>query len=306
MDKKVAIVISTFNQQKLLELCLESLKKTAYENFEVFIVDDSGKGEIGKAIKEKFPEVDVTINNINLGFSKANNVGMRKALMGNPDYILLLNDDTEIIDPYWLHTLIEEGSKDNQIGILGCKLVYEDKTMQNIGGYMRKWEITKEINDRNDVFEVDHVMGAFLMIKKEVIEKIGLLNECYTPYLLEDTDYCLTAKRAGFKCISVGNIITIHKKGKTINSLPKNNKAMFIRFKNDIMFSWRNLKLMDALFRIFVYLPMVALFKKKNDEASLEAKNFRLKPNCLTNVFLLIGAFFLVILGLNFIYKNRK
>ena len=101
---KVAIIICTYNQKKLLEESLESVKKkTDYDNYKVFFVDDSGKGEIGKEINKKYKWVNVTINKENKGFSGANNVGIKKAIKEyNPEYFILLNDDIEIIEKSWL------------------------------------------------------------------------------------------------------------------------------------------------------------------------------------------------------------
>lgn len=282
---KVAIIITTFNQEKLLFRNIETFKKrTSYKDYKVYLVDDSGKGEIGRKIKKKFPFVDVTTNKDNLGFSKSNNIGIKKAIKNyDPDYVLLLNDDTEVIQKDWLKILVNIGEKNEDVGILGSKLIYPDGSLQNIGGYLRKWEIVKELKNRSDVFEVDHVMGAFMLIKRDVIRKVGFLDEIYSPYLLEDTDYCLRAKKKGFKIFSVGNVKIIHNKGKSIDS-QKNRKILFVRFKNDVVFSFRNLKALDALFRVFVYLPMVAIFKKKSDESELKMKNFVLRKDFLINI----------------------
>jgi len=292
-NPSVAIIITTYNQIELLFKCLDSLKsKTGYKNYKVFIVDDSGKGKIGREISKRYKWVDVSTNKKNMGFSKSNNIGIKKAIKKiNPNYFLLLNDDTEIIQKNWLNELVKVGESDEKIGILGCKIVYPDYTLQNIGGYLNKWEIKKELKNRLEVFDVDHVMGAFMFIKKEVIKKIGLLDEIYNPYLLEDTDYCLNAKRAGFRIVSVGNISIIHKKGKSIDSL-KSRKSTLIRFKNDILFSFKNLKFPYNLFRAFVYLPLVALFKKKSDEASLNFKNFIFSKDFMINIFLYSLSFF--------------
>src|SRR3990172_3794525 len=176
-------------------------------------------------------------------------------------------------------------------GILGGKLNYPDGSLQNIGGYIRRWEIVKELKNRSDIFEVDHVMGAFMMVKKEVIRKIGFLDEIYSPFLLEDTDYCLKAKRAGFRIFSIGNVGVIHNKGKSIDSL-RNKKILFVRFKNDIIFSSKNLGVASALFRIFIYLPMVAIFRKKDDESELKLKNFVLRGDFPINLGLYLFSIF--------------
>jgi len=290
---KVAIIICTYNQDFLLRKCLFSLKsKTNYKNYKVFVVDDKSKKNIGVSIKKKFPWVDVTINKKNMGFGKSNNIGIKKALKEySPDYILLLNDDTEIIQKNWLKEMIKVGENDENIGILGCKIVYPDKSLQNVGGLIRKWEITKITNFKGgDIFDVDHVMGAFMLIKKEVINKIGFLDEDFSPYLLEDTDYCLRAKENNFKIKSVSYVEVIHKKGKTIDSL-KNDKSIIIRFKNDILFSKRHLKGFNRFFRIFVYLPLVAILKKKKDIGGFGIKNLQLRKDFLRNLYLWTLAF---------------
>ncbi|MCK4553260.1 glycosyltransferase family 2 protein [Candidatus Pacearchaeota archaeon] len=291
--KKVAIVISTYNQEDLLKKCLNSLQKTDYKNYKIFLVDDSGNKKIGKNIKRYFKKIDITITKGSSGFSKVYNIGARRALKNYaPDYVLLLNDDTEVTDRSWLKKMIEVGESDEKIGVLGCKLIYPDGSLQNIGGYVREWEITKNMDEsKKQVFEVDHVMGAFILIKRKVIDKIGLLDEIYNPYLLEDTDYCLRAKEKGFKIVSVPCVKIIHKKGKTVDTSP-NSERMFVRFKNDIIFSRRHLKGWNKFFRIFIFLPMVAVFRKNTDEDELKFKNFKLRKSFLINIILWIKALF--------------
>ncbi len=95
--KKVAIIISTYSQGKLLEKCISSLKNlTSYKNYRIYLVDDSGTGKIGKEMKKKFKFINLITNKENLGCSKSYNAGMKEALKNyNPDYFVLLNDDLE-------------------------------------------------------------------------------------------------------------------------------------------------------------------------------------------------------------------
>lgn len=291
---KVAIIICTYNQQKLLEKCLKSIKdKTEYKNYKIYFIDDSGNGEIADKVKTKFKWVNTTANKKNLGFSKSNNVGIKKAIKDyNPDYILLLNDDCEIIEKNWLKKIIEVGEKDRKIGILGCNIRYPDGTLQNLGGYLNNWKIDLELNDnKKEIFEVDHVMGAFLMIKKEVINKIGILDEIYSPYLLEDTDYCLRAKGEGWKIISIPYVKVIHNKGKSIDSL-EDKKRLLVRFKNDIIFSKRHLNGFNKFFRIFIYLPLVAVFRKKKDTEGFKIDNLEVRTKFIRNLNIWFMAFF--------------
>lgn len=303
-EKKIAIIISTYNQEKLLEICIDSLvKKVKYKNYKIYLVDDSGFGKIGKNIKKKFKFVNVIINKKNLGFSKSNNLGITEAINNyNPDYFLLLNDDAEIIQGDCLKKMIKIGENDGRIGVLGGKIVYPDLSLQNMGGYLKGWEIKKETDEnKKKIFEVDHVMGAFFMIKKEVIEKIGLLDEIYSPYLLEDTDYCLRAKGYGYKIMIVPDVMVVHKKGKSIDTL-NTAKKFFVRFKNDIAFSLRHMSLKNSLFRVFVYLPLVAILMKKNDIDELNLRNFVVRKDFILNLIMLFLSYIYSIINLKRIF----
>lgn len=288
---KVAISVATYNQGKLLIECLNSLKKTKYPNYKVFFVDDTGRN-IGERIKKQF-DIELITTKGKSGQVGVWNAGIKRALKWNFDYILLIDDDIEFPEKNWLDRLIKIGESDKKIGIIGGGLVYADKSPQHFGGYIKGWRITKEIKERKEPFEVDHIMGCFMLIKREVIEKIGLIDEIYNPYLLEETDYCLKAKKNGFKILSVNAVKIIHKKGKTVDTQP-NSKRMFVRFKNDIIFSRRHLDLKNRLFRLFVYLPLVAIMRKRKDEDDLEIKSFKLRKEFLMNLVLLVGAFFYV------------
>lgn len=292
-QKKVAIVVATCNDEKYLKECLMSLKKTNYDNYKVFFVDDTSRG-IGPAIKKEFGVEVITTKGFS-GQSRVWNLGIKKALEWDFDYVLLIDDDTEIVDKNWLKDLVKVGECDKDIGMLGCKLLYEDGSVQHIGGYMKGWQITIELdNEKKEVFEVDHVMGCFMLIKRKVIDKVGLIDEIFTPYLLEETSYCLTAKDQGFKIVSVPYVKVIHKKSKTIDT-HSNAKKMFVRFKNDFIFSKRHLKGWNKLFRMFIFLPTIAILRKNADTDTLMVKNFKLRKEFPINLALLIGAFFYTI-----------
>ena len=309
MEKKVAVVVLTYNQKKMLEETLDSIiKKMNYKNYKIFLVDNGSKDRHDLMVLKKFPKVDVTRNKKNLGFSKANNIGIKKALKEyNPEYFLLLNDDMEILDKNFLKKMIKVSENDKKIGIAGCQQVYPDGSMQDVGGYFRKWNLTKILNFKEgNILNVDQFMGSCMLIKKDVINKIGGLDEIFTPFLLEDSDYCLRAKKAGYLVKIVTGTKIIHKKSKTVNSFT-NRKHMFVRFKNDIFFSARHMKFKYALFRIFIYLPLVVLFRKKVDEERLNnIKNFKFRKEAVTNIFLLLGAYFFSLIKIKKILWNKN
>jgi len=148
--------------------------------------------------------------------------------------------------------------------------------------------------------------GACMLVKKELIKKIGGLDEIYSPFLLEDSDLFLRAKKIGYNINVLTSIKIIHKKSKTVEQFP-NRKHMFVRFKNDIIFSMRHMKLKYRLFRIFVFLPIVAILRKKRDyERLTKFSNMRIRREFVVNIFLLIGAYFYTLLTLGKILRKRQ
>ena len=261
---KVAIIISTFNQEKLLEKCLKSLrKKTNYENYKVFLIDDSGKGDIGRNMRKKFKWIIISINKKNLGFSKSNNIGIEKALKNyNPNYILLLNDDTEIIDGNWLKKMVEVGEGDKKIGILGCKVVYPDGNVQWVK------------NDTSSAIkEVDDVIGACFMIKRSVIEKIGLLDEKFSPVYGEESDFCFRALKKGFKLIYVGKTEILHY-GSVSTKTIFDEKIWFLKKKHGIRLEWLNFDFSKIIKYSFIHMGSAILSNKPIKKSKLLIKAY--------------------------------
>jgi GT2 family glycosyltransferase len=276
---KVAIITSTFNQLELLQKCLNSLKKkTDYSNFKVFVIDDSGLGEIGNSIKKEFKWVDVIINKENLGFSKSNNRGIKIAIENyNPDYFLLLSDDTEIIEKNWLKKMVEVSESDKKIGIVGCKVIYPDGSLQWFfsNGKIHFDRVNKKLKDEKStevIKEVGDVIGACFLIKKEVIEKIGLLDEKFSPAYGEDTDFCYRARKKGFKLFYVGTVKIIHYGSRSTKTV---FNIWFIKKRNAIRLEWLNFGLIKILKYTFIHLGSSILSDHPFKKLELLAKAYR-------------------------------
>lgn len=305
---KVAIIIVTYNPDiKLLKECLNSIKKiTDYKNYKVIISDNGSHNGVPELIKKKFKWVDLLENNANIYWAGGNNMGIKYALKKyNPDYYFLLNDDTKTIQKDWLKKMVETAESNEKIGIVGCKLIYPDGSLQHLGGYMKGPFMTTGKESKKQVVEVDHVMGSALMIKKEVISKIGLIDEIFIPYLLDETDYCLRAKKAGFKVISDRRVKIIHYKGLTINKYKEITRNC-VRMKNDSLFSLINLKLYFALLRILFYLPIVMILKKKNEKRPASFKNIIFRGKIFANFLNIIKGYYYILIHLKFIYEKRR
>lgn len=218
-----SIVIVSLNGSKPLPLCIESLRKTDYKDFEVILVDNGSSDGTSRLVKENYPEVKVITLPKNLGFAGGNNVGI-KASKG--DVIVLLNDDTEPY-PDWLNGFKEASNKLNDWGILGCKLLYPDrKTIQHAGAMIKPTANTyhfgygEEDKGQYDIItECDYVTGAAFAIKRELIDKIGLLDDGYFPIYFEESDYCWRASKAGYKSYYIPKSVVIHHESRTTKKL---------------------------------------------------------------------------------------
>ncbi len=309
-EKKVGIVILTHNQKKLLLETIDSLiKNTNYKNYKIYLVDNGSKDRHDLSVKKKFPKVNVLRQKENQGFSGGNNIGMRAAAKDfNPDYFLMLNDDLEFPEKDWLKKIVGYAEKNKDVGCVGVQLIYPDGEFQDAGGYLKKWQLTKVLKfKQGEILDVDHFMGACILVKGEVIKKIGGLDEIYNPFLLEDSDFFLRAKRKGYKIRVMTNVKVKHKKSKTVGSFT-NKRHLSSRFKNDIIFSLKNLKIHHSLFRIFIYAPLVAIFKKKKDQEKLSNwRNYFIRKKALENLFLLIKSYFKCLFMLpKIIGKNKS
>ena len=279
--KRVAIIISTYNQEELLKITLNSvLKKTNYKNYKIFVMDDSGKGEIAKNIKKEFKKVTLIVNENNLGFSKSNNIGIKRAIEKyNPDYLLLLNDDTEVVQRDWLKKMIEVGESDENIGILGCKIIYPDGSLQWFfsDGKMHFDKTNRKHRDRNDtevIKDVENVIGACFLIKRKVLDEIGLYDEKFSPAYGEETDFCYRARKKGFKLVYVGTTELIHHVSSSTKTI-FNEKIWFIKKRNAIRLEWLNFSLAKILKHSVIHFGSAVINKKPFRRLKLLARAYK-------------------------------
>ena len=266
-NPKVAIITSTFNQEENLRKCLKSLKdKTNYKNYKMYFIDDSGTGEIAKKIKKEFPWVDVSENKSNLGFSKSNNILIKKSLKEySPNYILLLNDDTEIVDKDWLGKMVEVGESDPKIGILGCKIIYPDGNLQWFykNGKMHFLKTKENIEETKETFgnyEVTNVIGACLFIRRKVIDEIGFLDDKFSPAYGEETDFCLRAGKKGYKLFYLGGTKIVHLGGSSTKHVK--DWIWQIKKRNSIRLEWLNHSFPNIIKYTIIHFGS-AVFSKK-------------------------------------------
>ncbi|PIS09589.1 hypothetical protein COT75_00065 [Candidatus Beckwithbacteria bacterium CG10_big_fil_rev_8_21_14_0_10_34_10] len=225
---KLAIIIVNFNSYPYILDCLLSLKKADKRGVKckIILVDNNSKDESVKAISKNFPQVDIIKNRKNLGFAKANNVAIKKALKEKFDYIFLLNPDTKVEENF-LEPLIQLIKSNRKIGIVSPALKEKrnGKTIYTLGAkFNRVLGKTEHLylkeNSINSLKpqEEELVSGCAMLVKTSVFKKIGLFDEKFFLYF-EDTDFCLRAFKIGFKIYSVPQSVVFHQPSTSLGEI---------------------------------------------------------------------------------------
>ena len=228
---RLSIIIVNYNAVHYLDNCLNSIyTETKKVPFDIWVVDNNSKDESVSMIRREYPSINLIENEENIGFAKANNDAISKS---TGDYILLLNPDTLILKNA-IEKTVKFLDENPRTGIAGCKVLNEDGTLQlacrrsipapgvaffRLTGLSRLFPNSKTMAkynltylNPNEANEVDAVSGAFLMIRRQVIDKIGKLDERFFMYG-EELDWCLRTKNAGWKVMYYPDAEIIHYKG---------------------------------------------------------------------------------------------
>jgi len=242
---KVSVIIITFNARKHISACLQSVQKSTYPNYEIIVVDNGSKDGTPELIRKNFSQVKLILNKTNLGFTGGGNQGIKQA---RGEIIFLLNDDTKI-HPDLIRVLVEELESSPQTGIVGPKIYFmrEPDKIWFAGGKIdwakgESYHLGRNLTDKELIGdlkkEVDFITGCALMIKREVINKIGLLDEIFFAFC-EDADWCQKAKKAGYQIIYVPFGGVWHIKSATASRLPL-IKQKFLTYRNRFIFFMRH------------------------------------------------------------------
>jgi len=199
--KRIFAVIVTFNSMNWIDKCLDSLRNSSNPLLPIIIDNCSTDGTV-EFIKQNYQEVKLIENNKNLGFGKANNIGLKYAIESNTDYVFLLNQDAWI-DVNTLDVLIRINYENPQLGIIspiqlngmGTEL---DKNFSNYIPFKTISEVNKAKGLNKSCIETNFVNAAAWLLSKECILKVGGFDPLFSHYG-EDRDYCYRAKYHGYK-----------------------------------------------------------------------------------------------------------
>ncbi len=215
----VYIVVLTWNGKDDTLECLRSLRDVTYSNFKILVVDNASADGTAAAVIEEFPDVEVVINKSNLRFAGGNNVGIQKALDHGAKYIMLLNNDT-VVEKNFLNNLLDAAEKNSFVGMAGPKIFFHDdpRRIWYAGGKIEWWKgwishvgVRQIDNGQYNIqSETDYITGCCVLVKSEVIQQIGMLDESYYIYG-EDADWCIRTARAGYILLYVPAAVVWHK-----------------------------------------------------------------------------------------------
>jgi GT2 family glycosyltransferase len=210
----VDVIIINFNNERDTDECILSLKWMNYKNYRVVLVDNDSSDGSGFRIRERFKEIEFIRSEKNLGFAGGCNLAIRRAMEKNPSgYVLLLNNDA-IVSENLLDSLLAVAEGDPRIGIVGAaNYYYDDPERIHMTAHRFLWWLG--IQGRMGAIDVDYkevqsVSACCMLIKKDLILSAGLFDERFFVYY-EDSDFCLRARRAGFKVVAVRDAKVWHK-----------------------------------------------------------------------------------------------
>ncbi len=240
----VTIVILCWNRWPLTERCLETLRRnTDLSAVDVLVVDNGSEDETPERLRA-IPWIRTIRNERNLGYVRGNNMGIRAADPASD--VVLLNNDVEIHQPGWLETLRAAAVSAPDIGIVGCRLVLPNGRLLHAGTYIlpdTMWgqqigALEADVNQYARLRDVEGVVFACAYVRRAALTALGGLSEDYVSYF-EDTDFCLRARKAGFRTLCCGDVTIVHAEHGSTGDKPGLFRKIFSKSRKTFSRSWR-------------------------------------------------------------------
>lgn len=215
-----SVIIVSWNTCDLTLKAIQSVYDQQKSNVEIIVVDNASSDDTVTAIQKEFPDVQLIANENNLGYARANNLGMQQA---KGDYFVLLNSDAELKSPGLFDTIKDTFETHPKLGVLGGTLRLTSGAIQAVGRQFLTFNrlvkqqllfnsapVFKHRNAGEDrLIQVDYVDGAFLVIPARVVQDIGLMREDFFMYG-EDMEWCARAKSYGWQVAVLPSLAVLH------------------------------------------------------------------------------------------------
>ena len=217
---QVVVVVLNWNGREDTLACLASLGRCTYPNHQVLVVDNGSADGSEQAIRAAYPQLPLLQTGANLGFAGGNNTGIDWALRHRADWVLLLNNDTEV-EPEFLTELVERAQRDSRVGVVGAAIAYARRPQQlwAYGGGRfnvatgRVRHVQQPVPD--DALSTHgavhfYVTGCAMLLRRQLLQQVGVLDTRYF-HFCEDADLCLRAETAGWQIAVAPRARMIHK-----------------------------------------------------------------------------------------------
>lgn len=233
----LSVIIVSWNAKAFLIKCLQSvMQETAQYETEIIVVDNASTDGSVELVQERFPTVKLIRNDANLGFAKANNIGIKQS---SGKYICLINSDIEVLEDCF-SKMIAYMKQNPEVGILGPQILDVNKNIQrSTMGFPTVWNTfcralaldtlfpksrlcsgyLMTFCSHNTISEVDILNGCFWMVRREALKQVGLLDERFFIYA-EDKDWCKRFWDAGWKVVYFPHAQAIHYGGASSSQSP--------------------------------------------------------------------------------------
>lgn len=260
MKKKelISIIIVNWNGKKWLSRCLNSLHRQSYKNFEIIFVDNNSSDNSISFVKKKYPKIKIIKNKKNFGFAEGNNIGFKKS---KGQFILLLNNDTYVQKDF-LIKFIEAFRVIPNLASAQSKIILMNnhKKLDMVGAYWTDFSFlyyygfgkNSNYERYNKPMPFFSNKGASMMIKRKVIEEIGLFDGDFFNYY-EETDFCHRAWLSGYQCWYWPKAICYHALGGTSSKFD-NSLVQYHNFKNKLKSFLKNFEIKSLIKIVPVYI----------------------------------------------------
>ncbi len=217
-SQKVAILIPTRNNHALLKRCVDSIRqRTRYSDYEIILIDNGSSDQATLDYLRYCPVDRLLKMEMPFNHSALNN---RAASQTDARYLLMLNDDTEVLSDDWLERLVEQASKP-EAGAVGALLLFPDGRIQHAGIILEPAAVARHLSSASMFDGIDRglslltrpvsaVTGACLMVRRQLFLECGGLDEAHLPTSFNDVDLCLKLKQRGYQSIMVPQVRLIH------------------------------------------------------------------------------------------------
>ena len=201
-----SIVIPTWNGERFISACLHSVLEQTNLPHEIIVVDNGSTDRTVQLVRQ-FGKAKLALNPTNMGFSSAINTGLAHA---HGEILILMNQDV-VAHSKWLEPIEQCFRNDPCVGMVGSKLLYPNGNIQHAGGYLLlpSWEGVHHLDD-NPHQQIDFVTGAVMAIRRDCWQSVGAFDEGFYPAYFEDVDYCLRARKLGWKVSYEAESILTH------------------------------------------------------------------------------------------------